>query len=369
MSFVPYLNFLSRWLLFLAIAYKAASTKEKSWVLLGFAAFVDALNIESYILTPLGLTIKPDAYDVAGKIPNFFIAALLGWGAIKLKRRKTTFKDTLYIGLFLVTAYIWVFLLATQFFDRFPHSFFLRSIYPSTALGASMIFLGYVFRDYVISKRSLEELFPWGFILLGALNLTYPVTRPIEWFARFAFFAAAIFRLMAAIGALVFVMYPLKSPHREPRLVLQSRALIFTKEEAFMKKFPNLFKEANVILITRKDPKWIQEHINRHNAVFWITKIREGEIEGTSIYAISPTKIDILIDLVNRELDQGYNVVYMDVFEYLIIENSFEAALKFLLSLRDRVLAHNAALILILNLKLLDKRQRAILMREFEVVE
>ena len=369
MGFIPYLNFFSRWVLFFAIAYKAVTTREKSWVLLSFATFVDALNIESYILTPLGLTIKPDAYDIAGKIPNFLIAALLGWGALKLKRRKTTFRDTLYIGLFVVTAYLWVFLLATQFFDRFPHSFFLKSIYPSFALGFSMIFFGYVLRDYVISKRSLEELFPWGLILLGALNLTYPITRPLEWFAHPAFFAAAIFRLMAAVGALVFILYPLKSPSREPTLVLQSRALIFTREEAFIKRFPDLFHRANVILITRKDPRWVKKHINQHNVVFWITKAREGDVEGTPIYAISPTKIEILIDLVNRELEQGYNVVYIDAFEYLIIEDSFESALKFLLSLRDRVLSHNAALILILNIKILDERQKAILMREFEVVE
>ncbi len=369
MSFIPYLNFFSRWVLFFAVSYKAATTKEKSWVLLSFATFVDALNIESYILIPLGLTIKPEAYDVASKIPNFFIAALLGWGALKLKKRVTTFKDTLYIGLFLVTAYVWIFLLATQFFDKFPHSFFLKSLYPSLALGGSMIFLGYVLRDYVISKRSLEELLPWGLIVIGALNLTFPITRPIPWFAHFGFLIAAVSRLMAAVGAVVFVFYPIKAPSKTPKLVLESKALIFTKEETLRRHFPNLFKEANVILITRKDPEWIKQNMNQHNIAFWITRSSEGEINGTSIYAISPTKLEILIDLVTKELIQGYNIVYMDAFEYIAVENSFESALKFLLSLRDRILSKRAALVVVLNLKALNEREKAILLREFELVE
>jgi len=369
MNFIPYLNFFSRWVLFFAVAYKAATTKEKSWTLLAFATFIDALNIESYILTPLGLTIKPEAYDVASKIPNFFIAALLGWGSIKLKKRMTSFRDTIYIGLFMVTAYIWIFLLATQFFDRFPHSFFLKSLYPSLALGGSMIFLGYVLRDYVISKRSPEELLPWGLIVIGALNLTFPITRPVPWCAHTAFLIAAISRLMTAIGAVVFVFYPIKVPSKSPKLVLESKALIFTREEALKKYFPNLFNEANVILITRKDPEWIKQNLNQHNVAFWVTRSNEGEINDTSIYAISPTKLEILIDLVTKELAQGYNVVYLDAFEYIAVENSFESALKFLLSLRDRVLSKRAALMLILNLKALNEREKAILLREFELVE
>ncbi len=59
-------------------------------------------------------------------------------------------------------------------------------------------------------------------------------------------------------------------------------------------------------------------------------------------------------------------MVYIDAFEYLMLENGFRAAFKFLLSLKDRVISENGALILIVKLDALDEKERKLIEREFQ---
>ncbi|MDK2853246.1 MAG: hypothetical protein PWQ92_140 [Thermococcaceae archaeon] len=105
-----YWLWLSRWLLFLAVAYKTVKTKEKRWALIATALFINALDVESYILTPLGISIKPEAYDIACSIPNFLIAGLLFWGGIQLRKERSQFKDVVILGVFAFLALSWEYL-------------------------------------------------------------------------------------------------------------------------------------------------------------------------------------------------------------------------------------------------------------------
>ncbi|HII67407.1 MAG TPA: DUF835 domain-containing protein [Thermococcaceae archaeon] len=365
MDFIPYLNFLSRWLLFLAVLYKTTKTKEKRWGLITIALFINALDVENYILTPLGISIKPEAYDIAAKIPNFLIAGLLVWGGIQLKKERSEFKDVAILGIFVVAAYIWLFLLATEFFDRFEHSFAIKSSFPNFALGISLIYVGYILRSYVISKKTLEELFPMGLILLGALNLTYPFIRNIEWFAPIAFLAAALFRFMAAVGALKFLISPAKRavfekiPTKESSEM--SGAFLFKNKEELKQNFSDFF-ERNIIMITRDLPK----NKNTNSLVYWVTKLEEDYIKKEDhIYPISPSEIGILIDLITRNIEHGYEIVYVDAFEYLVLENGFESASKFLFSLKDRIISKNKLLVLILDPRTLTEKQMALIEKEF----
>ncbi|MBC7094819.1 DUF835 domain-containing protein [Thermococcus sp.] len=364
MDFIPYLNFLSRWLLFLAVAYKTTKTREKRWGLITTALLINALDVESYILTPLGVSIKSGAYDVAAKIPNFLIAGLLVWGSIQLKKERSEFKDVTILGIFVVAAYIWLFLLASEFFDRFEHSFTIKSLFPSFAFGASFIYLGYTLRSYVISKKTLEELFPIGLILLGALNLTYPFTRNIQAIAPAMFLLAAIFRLMAAVGALKFAIYP-AAIFAKPKEQMPSKirgTFMFKSKEELKKAIPNFFDQ-NVIMITRELPK---DKVPENMLVYWLTKMEEDTIKADGkIYPISPTRIDVLLHLLTKNLESGYNAVYIDGFEYLMIENGFDIVIKFLLDLKDRVLNKGDVITLIIDPRILTDKQMALLEREF----
>jgi len=365
MWIVSYINFISRWLLFLAVAYKTIKTREKRWGLIATAFFINALEVESYILTPLGIFIKPEAYDVMSVIPAFLISALLIWGGIQLKKNRSEFKDVVILGIFIVAAYIWLFLLGTELFDRFEHSFTIKTSFPTFALGISLIYIGYVLRSYIISKNTIEELFPWSLGLLGAINLTYPFTRNIGWFASMAFLAAALFRVMAAIGALKFVISPTKRavfekvPKKEsPEM---SGAFLFKNKEELKQTYPDFF-EKNVIMITRD----LSKNRTTNSLVYWVTKLEEDSIKKEDhIYPISPTKMDILIDLITKNLEHGYESVYIDTFEYLVLENGFESASKFLFSLKDRVISKNKLLILILDPRTLTEKQMALIEREF----
>lgn len=364
MNLIPYINFLSRLLLFLAVLYKTAKTREKKWGLIATALLIDALGVESYILTPLGVSIKPEAYDIASQIPNFLVGGLLVWGGIQLRKEKSEFGDVVGLGIYATAAYIWLFLLATDFFDRFEHSFTIKSSFPSFALGVSLIYLGYILRNYVISKSTLEELFPIGLILLGAINLTYPFTRNIESIAPAAFLLAAVFRLTAAVGALKFVISPVAVFER-PKEQKPSKirgAFIFKSKEELKKAIPNFFDQ-NVIMITRDLPK---DKVPENILVYWLTKMEKSNIKADwKIYPVSPTGIDILIHLLTKNLESGYNAVYIDGFEYLMIENGFENAVKFLFDLKDRVLSEGKVIVLIIDPRTLTNKQIALLEREF----
>ena len=359
---ISYLNFLSRWALFLTILYKAYHTKDKGWAILTAAFFINALDIENYILNPLGLKIAPAAYPVASKIPNFFVAFLVLWGAVHLKYGESKLKHVAYISVSIVVAYVWLFILAVNVIEN-PT---IQGSVPSFFFGASFIYLGLVLLNYVVSTHWVEKMFPWGLILLGALNLTYPVTRYILWFAPIGFLLGALFRLMAAIGAVKFVFYPLAPVSEETKVHVKPGAFMFSSKEAVRNAFNGFMSEPGTVIVTREDIRRLIGDVHPETLVFWVTRAKDGKLsDSPTVYAISPTRMDILTDLIVKAISQGYHVVYIDAFEYLMLENGFENSMKFLLNVKDRVVSSGGTLILVVNLHTLTERQRKIMEREF----
>jgi len=362
-SIIPYLNFISRWVLFVAVSYKAYETKDKGWVLISAAFLIDALDIESYILRPMGVHIRPGAYVLASKIPNFFFGTLALCGALYLRYGKTRFEHTVYLSILAVASYVWLFLLATDVFNN-PTE---ESVFPSLILGGALLYLGYVLNRYVVSGGTLEYLFPWGLSLLGALNLTYPVTRFIDWFAPIGFFLGGLFRLAAAIGAVKFVFYTVVPVNAEGDSSPGKGAFLFRSREEAFRKLGEIWRKPGTVVITREDLRTLKKSLNPETLVFWVTRAKEGKIEeNPRIYAISPTRIDILTDLIARALAQGYKTIYVEAMEYLVIENGFENAVKFILNLKDRTVSEGGTLILVINPDVLTEKQRRIIEREFE---
>ena len=360
---IAYLNFISRWVLLTAVLYKAYQTRDKGWALLTTAFFIDAMDIEDYILGPLGIAIKPCAYTVASKIPNFFIAILLIWGAVHLKYGESKLKHVISISAITITAYVWLFLLATDLIES-PS---VRSSIPSRFLGLSLIYFGVVLLNYVVSSHWIEKLFPWGLILLGALNLTYPVTRFIGWFAPIGFLLGALFRFIAATGAVKFVFYPVSPVTSKTEPDVKPGAFMFCSKADVLSKFGEFYTKPGTVIVTREDIMELSQRVNPESLVFWITRAKEGKLsDSPTVYATSPTRIDILTDLIARAVSQGYHVVYIDTFEYLMLENGFENAVKFLLNVKDRITSAGGSVILVANPEALDEKQRKILEREFE---
>ncbi|AHF80168.1 Hypothetical protein TES1_0782 [Thermococcus paralvinellae] len=368
MDVIPILNFISRWVIFVVVAYKFTKTKEKGWLLLSLAFFLNAIEPENYVIKPLGLQINPAVEEVLIMVNAFLIGFILLWGAIHIKKPTSDVNDVMYFAIFSSAAYIWVFIMSTSELSNLSYSFTLKMLFPLAVYGFANMYAAKVLYAHVPKRDYVAMLFPVGMFLLGALNLTYPFTRNIEWFAPYGFLMGAIFRVIMAIGAVKFVFYPITPPRREKRTIASRNFYLFTNPDEVRQMFPNLFSENNVIMITRKDPRMFS--MENDMLIYWITKIKEGIIDDNPrIFAMSPTKIDILIDLVTKGLKQGYNVVYIDAFEYLMLENGFESAFKFLLSLKDRVIGENGTLIFVVSLDALSEKQRKLIEREFTKYE
>ncbi|WP_297486604.1 DUF835 domain-containing protein [Thermococcus sp.] len=360
-NWIAIFNFISRWLLFTSAAYKAYQTRNKGWALITTAFFIDALDIESYILTPLGITVPKCSYLIASKIPNFYFSIFAFWGSFHLRYLRTSFKQLVYLIAVAVVSYVWLFLLAI---DAFHGDFALSSSVPSLLLAGALIYLAYVMWSYVIGRRWVDRLFPIGLVLVGFLNLTYPVTRPIPWFAEIAFLLAALGRFMAAVGLSTFVFYPLAEPHRLPE-TFKPGAYLFKSEAEVQKRMPDLFKR-DIVAITRLSPELARERFTPNSVVFWITRAKEGEIsENPRIMAMPPSKIGILQDIVAKELEKGYRTVYLDAMEYLSTEVGFTTAVKFLLSLKDLTVSRGGSLVGVINLSAFKDNEARIIRKEF----
>jgi len=366
MELIPLFNLISRWILFLMVTYKFYREKTEGWLFMAFAFLLDALNPEVLLLEPLGVKLIKEAAFVVDMTVSSLQGILLLMAAIYLSKSRMSMRDKLKIGCLAFVIYLWLFLISIQ---SFSSNFTLRTSLPMTLYAIGYIYLGYVLYRYVLRRDMVQLLLPIGMVGLGVLNLSYPYTATLEWFVPHGLALGTFLRALMTIGVIKFVLFPILPPEEEVKgTVSEKRTIIFENFEDFTRSFPDLFRSNNAVIITRRDINALKKEIDRDDVVFWVTKAYEGTMNGEyRIYAISPTKIDILIDLINRELEKGYNVVYIDAFEYLVVENGFEAAAKFLISLKDRVIHNNASLIAVISMNALDLKQRKLLENEFEV--
>jgi hypothetical protein len=65
-------------------------------------------------------------------------------------------------------------------------------------------------------------------------------------------------------------------------------------------------------------------------------------------------------------IKSGNRVVLLDCMEYLLSENGFEETVKFLHSLKDQIVLHQAILLTTLNLDTLSRREQSYVKREMD---
>ncbi len=365
MNWIALANLASRWILFLAVAYKAYQIRDKGWAILATAFFIAAFDVETYILNPLGLKVLPGLGDITSIFHVIIETLLVLWAVLHLKFRETKFHHVVAFSALVVVSYLWIFLIAIGIFGD---SFVLEYSFPMFFYGGTLLYLSCVLWKYVLGKRLLDGLFPAGIAIVGVLNITYPFTRHITWFANIAFFTAAIGRIIAAIGAILFVFYPIKPPEPHPAeesKTIPSGAYIVSSPEEFRKLTG---KEGGIIGITRIPPDDVHKKFPRGSVIFWPTKATEGILKDNDhrVVAVSPTKLGILQDLIAKELESGARIVYVDALEYLKMEAGFLNALKFLLFVKDVVIQKGGAIFLYFNEKAFDEREVKIIRREFQ---
>jgi len=361
LSIVYALNLVSRWVLFGVALHKAYRERNRGWIYIAVSFFLAAMDPERFLLAPLGFHLNPGVAFALDMVNTLFQGVLMIIAAEYIKEEPSMAKMTfpLAIG---VLGYFWI--IVTNV-GELSLGFTTKTLLPVIVYAAGYLYLGIIILKYSLTKGFIPKLFPIGMILLGMLNATYPYTATLKWFLPWGFTLGTVFRVMMAIGALGVVLWPRIQLPPVRKAVAESGTVVYTDHEAAKDMLKSLGEEG-IVAITRSELNFLKSVLSPNSMVFWITRVQEGEIEKSPlVYAISPTKLGILLDLISKALSSGYRTVYLDAFEYLILENGFTSALKFLLDLKDRVLIHGGKLVLTLDPNTLDENQLKILEREF----
>ncbi|WP_297520617.1 DUF835 domain-containing protein [Thermococcus sp.] len=364
MTWIYLLNVLSRWILFGVAAYKTHRERSVGWMFLMAAFLLAALDPERLLLGPLGLQLDPEASFILDMVSTSLQGVLFLLAAEYLHPTANSFRNSLVALLVGIAAYTWI--VFTNVSD-YNLSFTLRALFPVLLYGAGYIYLSILLYRRVVSRRLLPIMFPAGMFLLGALNLTYPVTATWRWFLPYGFLLGTIFRLLMAIGALGYAFWPFNTPAPLQPTEIPAGAFVFSSWNDVLAKLGDVRNAPNLVLVTREDFRKAGKELHPNALVFWVTRAAEGQLsESPSIYAISPGSMDILTHFISRALDENYRIIIFDAFEYLVLENGFEKTFRFLLNIKDRVLLKNGTIVLLLNPESLEEREVSIVKREFE---
>jgi hypothetical protein len=151
----------------------------------------------------------------------------------------------------------------------------------------------------------------------------------------------------------------------------------FPVEKGFIylvkEKRPNIsfamFKEATAhgakgMLVAREHPNRLKQmHEFEAAKILWLTR-RVG------VDHIDPTELSLL-NLEITKFVQGMpkSVVLLEGLEYIITQNDFETVLRFVNHLHDFVLAHDCAVVIVIDPRVLSTRELALLERSARIVE
>jgi hypothetical protein len=121
---------------------------------------------------------------------------------------------------------------------------------------------------------------------------------------------------------------------------------------------------ASGMLVVREHPNRLrQQHEFEAAKILWLTR-RVGQDH------IDPTELSLL-SLQITKFVEGHpkSVLLIEGIEYLITQNDFESVLRFTNHLHDFVLAHDCAVIIVLDPRVLSTREVALLERSSRIVE
>ena len=121
---------------------------------------------------------------------------------------------------------------------------------------------------------------------------------------------------------------------------------------------------AKGMLIVREHPNRLkQSHEFKADKMVWLTRrVGEDHIDPTELSHLS-MNISKFIEATQR------TVVLIEGLEYLITQNNFETVLRFVNHMHDFVLAHDCAIIIVLDPRVLSMRELALLERSARIVE
>jgi hypothetical protein len=137
----------------------------------------------------------------------------------------------------------------------------------------------------------------------------------------------------------------------------------------------NIQKGASGIIITRTYPDKIMVRYKLENVpMLWLSRTEGRAGKGTKksnldLKVIEPTKLGMLLDEIKDYIHKMDDTIVMfDGLEYLIVHNDFSRVLKLLHGLEDEIALHRSRLIMAINPKALDDKDRVLLEKEFKIL-
>ena len=121
---------------------------------------------------------------------------------------------------------------------------------------------------------------------------------------------------------------------------------------------------AQGMLVVREHPNRLKQmHEFEAAKILWLTRRVGGD-------HIDPTQLGLLTQQITKFVESTpKTVVLLEGLEYLITQNSFESVLKFVNHMHDFVLAHDSAIVIVLDPRVLSTRELALLERSARIVE
>jgi len=339
--------------------YRWIRKREKFMLFLGLALWIDFLAAlaQKPILEDLSVSPNPETLAPFFALLAVVEGILLLATSLYITERLDTRKGQLLLVLTSVIGPTYI-LLATLF----STSSLLLMAFPLPFLGLSLMITGYTLIRREIEIKSIATLFPVGAFLLGVINLTYPVTINTE-LAPYLYGAGAAFRAMMFIGMAKYALFHI-TPARTQIVNIPHGAFYVDRPKYFQAILQRMQSAGNGILITRTPPKDETPTF----PVFWVTRVAPSP-PPENVTVVRPTDMGILVDLVKKHLEKGHSIVVLDCFEYLSMENGFENAFKFLLSLKDHVLNVGGTLIVVTDPSTYSEKQWKLILRELERLE
>ena len=121
---------------------------------------------------------------------------------------------------------------------------------------------------------------------------------------------------------------------------------------------------ANGMLVAREHPNRLKQmHEFEAAKILWLTR-RVG------VDHIDPTELSLLsLEITKFVQGTPKSVVLLEGLEYIITQNDFETVLRFVNHLHDFVLAHDCAVVIVIDPRVLSTRELALLERSARIVE
>lgn len=161
---------------------------------------------------------------------------------------------------------------------------------------------------------------------------------------------------------------PVLRPFPGERLRVETGFIYLVKEKrpnvAFAMYNDAVADGAEGMLISREHPNRLREmHEFDAKSILWLTR-------RTGANHVDPTELSLVSLKITRFVEEREKaVVLMEGAEYLITQNDFETVLRFVNHLHDFVLAHECSIVVVIDPRVLNIRELALLERSAKVVE